>query len=256
MIYLKGFELFVFAVLCVLIYVGIEKAKRKVPYIRVFPALEHIEEAVGRAAEMGKPVHYSTGLGGLHDEWAPVTTAALAIMGEVAKACGKYAVPMRYSCVRSYLVPVAEDLIKFGYDTGGHPEMYDPDMIVYSGEEQRALMSSMMGYIMRERPAVNMLFGATKYETINFLGTGAIAGSMQFAGTPRLYYLPIMMVTCDYCLVAEEVYAAGAAITREASQLGSIKGIDYFKFLILALIIISVIVTTAGTDWFGKLIAL
>nr|MDO8135654.1 hypothetical protein [Candidatus Njordarchaeum guaymaensis] len=252
--YLKGFELFVFAALCLLVYLGIERAKRKPPEVRPFPALEHIDEAVGRAAEMGRPVHFSTGLGGLHDEWAPVTTAGLAIMGEVAKACGKYRVPMRYTTVLSYLVPIAEDLIKFGYDTAGHVELYNPDMVVYTGEEQRAMMSAMMGYIMREKPAVNMLFGATKYETINFLGTGAIAGCMQFGGTPRLYYLPVMMVTCDYCLLGEEVYAAGAAVTKEPSQLGSIKGIDHFKIFVLGWMIVSLILALAGLDWFGKLI--
>lgn len=252
--YLKGFELFVFAALCVLVYIGIIRAKRKPPEVRVFPALEHIDEAVGRAAEMGRPVHFSTGVGGLHDEWAPVTTAGLAIMGEVAKACGKYSVPMRYTTVLSYLVPIAEDLIKFGYDTAGHVELYNPDMVVYTGEEQRALMSAMMGYIMRERPAVNMLFGATKYETINFLGTGAIAGCMQFGGTPRLYYLPVMLVTCDYCLLGEEVYAAGAAVTKEPSQLGSIKGTDHFKLLVVGLMMISLALALAGSKFWEQLI--
>ncbi len=252
--HVRVFELVTFALLCLLIYLGIARAKKTKPYVRPFPALEHIDEAVGRAAEMGKSVHYCTGWGGLNDEWAPVTTAALAIMGEFAKACGKYGVPMRYSCIRSHIVPIAEDIIKFGYDTGGHPEMYTPDMVYYTSEEQRALMSAMMGYIMRERPAVNCIFGATKYETIHSVGTGAIAGSMQFAGTPRLYYLPIILCTCDYALIGEEVYAAGAVVTGEPHQLGSVRGVDFFKMIIIALIAISVILSSAGTDWFQRLI--
>jgi hypothetical protein len=215
--------------------------------------MEALDEVVGRAAEMGSSVHYSTGVGSLHDQYAPMTTAGLSILGEVAALCGKYAVPLRYTCVRSYIIPIAEDLIKAGYVSGGNPEMFDVNMVVYTGEEQRAFMSSVMGHLMRDRPATNMIFGATFWETIIQLGTGAVAGCVNLGGTPRLYYLPIVICCCDYFLIGEELYTAAAVVDKSPPQLGSVFGQDLIKLGAMILILLSVILISAGTDWFGRL---
>jgi len=251
----RYFDFVMLIVACILIYYAIDQAnKGKVPEVRSLAAIESFDEVVGRAAEMGKSVHYSTGFGGLHDEWAPTTMAGLSLLGEVATLCGKYSVPIRYTCMRSYIVPIAEDLIKAGYISGGNAEMYDPNMVVYVGEEQRAFMSSVLGYIMRERPATNMIFGATKWETITQLGVGSVAGSVNLGGTPRMYYLPIVICTCDYFLIGEELYAAAAVVDKAPPQLGSIAGQDYLKMLLMALILLAVILSSARTDWFERLI--
>lgn len=251
----RYFDFVILVVSSLLVYYGIYQAnKGKVPEVRPLAAVEAFDEVVGRAAEMGKPVHFTTGFGGLHDEWAPTTMAGLSLLGEVAAMCGKYSVPIQYTCMRAYIVPVAEDLIKSGYVSAGNAEMYSPDMVVYVGEEQRAFMSAVMGYIMRERPATNMIFGATKWETINQLGTGAVAGCVNLGGTPRLYYLPIVICCCDYFLIAEELYAAAAVVDKAPPQLGSIFGQDLIKAMLLLLILLSVILSSAGTDWFVRLI--
>lgn len=215
--------------------------------------MEALDEVVGRAAEMGSSVHYTTGIGGWHDQYAPMTTAALSILGEVARLCGKYSVPIRYTACKSYLIPVAEDLIKAGYISGGNPEMYDPDMVVYTGEEQRAFMSSVMGHLMRDRPATNMIFGATFWETIIQLGTGAVAGCVNLGGTPRLYYLPIVICCCDYFLIGEELFTAAAVVDKTPPQLGSVLGQDYIKLLAMVLILLSVIITALGQTWYDDL---
>jgi hypothetical protein len=251
----RYFDFVILVTASILVYYAIDQARKgTVPEIRSLAALDSFDEVIGRAAEMGKSVHYTTGFGGLHDEWAPTTTAGLSLLGEVASLCGKYSVPLRYTCMRSYMVPVAEDLIKAGYVSAGNAEMYNPDMVVYVGEEQRAFMSSVMGHIMRDRPATNMIFGATKWETITQLGTGAVAGCVNLGGTPRLYYLPIVICVCDYFLIGEELYAAAALVDKAPPQLGSIHGQDLFKMLLLVLIILAVLSASSGSMWFDNMI--
>ena len=251
----RKFDLMMLVAAVTLIYWAIDQAKKgNVPEVRPLAAMEALDEVVGRAAEMGRDVHYTTGIGGLHDQYAPMTTAALSILGEVAQLAGKYAVPLRYTCCKSYLIPIVEDLIKAGYVSGGNAEMYSPDMVVYVGEEQRSFMSAVMGYIMRERPATNMIFGAAFWECITQLGTGAVAGCVNLGGTPRLYYLPIVICCCDYFLIGEELYTAAAVVDKTPPQLGSVFGQDLVKMLGMALIVFSIILNTLETTWFVRMI--
>jgi hypothetical protein len=251
----KKFELILTVVCIALAYLYMKGAERRAPRYRIrkFPALEAIDEAVGRAAEMNRPVHYSTGIGGTDDQYAPMTLSGLAILGRVAEACGRAGVYLRYTTPRAYLVPVAQDILKAGYTKSGNPDMYSPDMVYYVGEYQTAFMTSVMGYILRERPAVNMIFGATLWETINQLGAGAIAGCIQLGGTPRLYYIPIMICVCDYLLIGEELYVAGAALEGTPGSIGYFRGQDLFKILLIVLFILAAAASTAGFNLIGYL---
>lgn len=250
----KRAELIILLMTIILIYFYIDRGKRgKLPRIRSFPAMEALREACARAAEMGRDVFYSTGLGGLHDQYAPMTMASLGILGEAAKLCGEVGAKLKYYAVRAYMVPIVRDLLKMGYASAGRPELYSPDEVIYVGEEQRAYMAAVMGYILRERPATVIILGATFWETINVLGTGAIAGAFQIGGTPRLYYLPVVTCVCDYYLIGEELYAASAAITKDPPQMATIEGLDIMKFIILALLVVGFILTSLGFPLIDKL---
>ncbi|NIQ06719.1 MAG: hypothetical protein GWO20_13625, partial [Candidatus Korarchaeota archaeon] len=67
-----------------LIALFVARAGKYVPKIRRIPGLEAIEEAVGRATEMGRPIAYTTGLGGIRDQWYYQTIAGLNILGYTA----------------------------------------------------------------------------------------------------------------------------------------------------------------------------
>ena len=62
--------------------------------IRPIAGFDAIPEAVGRAAEMGRPVHYTPGWAGL----VAATFAGLEVLGEVTKQCAKYNVRL-VTCV-------------------------------------------------------------------------------------------------------------------------------------------------------------
>jgi hypothetical protein len=251
----RRFELIILCLICLLMYYFIERAKRgTVPVIRPIPAIEALDEAVGRAVELGRPVHFSTGMSGLDNAFAPQTIAGLSIMKEVAKLCGEYEVPMRYTATRSYMIPIAEDIIKSSYLTCGKPEMYSPDSVVYVGESQPAFQASVVSYLTEERPATNLMFGGITAEAIQTLGAGAVAGSMQFAGTARMFYFSFILCLCDYSLIGEELFAAAAAVSGEGTQLGVIRGQDVSKFIVIALLVLGIILSTMGNGLFTEIL--
>ncbi|NLP04765.1 fibronectin type III domain-containing protein, partial [Candidatus Fermentibacteria bacterium] len=61
-------------------------------YLRPIAGIEAIDEAIGRATEMGKPILYVPGLSSIEDV---ATIASLTILGRVAKKVAEYQTPLR-----------------------------------------------------------------------------------------------------------------------------------------------------------------
>jgi hypothetical protein len=90
----------------------------------------------------------------------------------------------------------------------------------------------------REKPATNFLIGMFYAESLILAETGAMTGAVQIAGTDAVAQLPFFITACDYTLIGEELYAASAYLSREPLLLGAIKGQDYSKVIIVALILL------------------
>ena len=53
--------------------------------------------------------------------------------------------------------------------------------------------------------------------------------------------LPFFIAACDYTLIGEELYAASAYLSREPLLLGSLKGQDWMKIVLVACTFVGVI---------------
>lgn len=243
----KYLDLILFGGTCLTIYVLMRRAERGIlPKMRRIPLMDELDYIVGRAAEMGRPIHFTTGYGGLHDEWAVMCVAGLGILGKVAELCGKYRVWLQFTCFRGYLVPIGRDILKTGYEKAGNPEMYSDEMVRYYGEDQVAYIGAIINYFEIARPAVSMIFGAIQMEMNQVLAQSARYDAISLAGTPRLYYQGKMALMCDYCLLGEELYVVGASITEDPVQLACIQGEDWFKIVVMGLLVLGAILTSAG----------
>jgi hypothetical protein len=185
-------------------------------FIRRIAGLDAVEEALGRATEMGRPTLYVPGLSTIEDV---ATIASLNILGEVAKKTAKFGTPL--------IVPASV----------GRPDAFNPDSVFFLTDQQFAYAAAVDGIMLREKPATNFLIGMFWAESLILAETGAISGAVQIAGTDAVSQLPFFITACDYTLIGEELYAASAYISREPLRLGAIKGQDYNKLIILALIL-------------------
>ena len=212
-------------------------------FIRKSPGLDAVEEAVGRATEMGRPVLFIPGLQELDDI---ETIAGISILGRVAKITARYDTPLMVP-VRYPLVLVAgQEVVEQSYIEEGKADSYDEDTVRYVAGEQFAFTATVNGYMMRERPATNIYMGAFFAESLLLAETGNAAGSIQIAGTARPEQLPFFIAACDYTLMGEELYAASAYLSHEPLMLGGLKGQDLVKILIIASIIIGILLTVFG----------
>lgn len=223
----------------IILYFTYAARKGKEMFIRKIAGLQAIDDAVGRATEMGKPILYCPGIGYI-DYIA--TIASLNILGEIAKKCAEYDTKLINPHRDPIVYTVAREIIKESYSRVGRPDAFDPDSVYYVTDSQFAYAAALDGIMIRERPATNFLVGWFRAESLILAETGAATGAIQIAGTDQVSQLPFFVTACDYTLIGEELYAASAYISREALLLGAIKGEDWGKFVIGAALIAASIV--------------
>lgn len=214
----------------------ITRARRgKKLFIRKIPALNAMEEAIGRATEMGKPVLYVPGIMDIDD---PQTIASMSILSRVAEKSAEYGTPLYVPTSRSMAMSMAQQIVKEAATRVGRSEWYNADNIRYITDEQFAYVSAVDGIMVREKPATNFYLGTFYAESLILAETGHATGAIQIAGTAMPDQLPFFVAACDYTLLGEELYAASAYLSQEPVQLGSLKGQDFGKMLFIAVIII------------------
>jgi hypothetical protein len=244
--------------LAVVIFIGlvlwyIRRARRgEHLFVRRIAGLEAVDEAVGRATEMGRPVLYVPGTGRMDSIG---TVASMNILGEIAKKTAQYTTPIRVPNMDSVVYTVSREVVKNAYTAAGRPDAYDPNSAFFVVENALAYAAAVSGIMVREKPATNFLVGVFYAESLILAETGASTGAIQIAGTDQVPQLPFFVVACDYTLMGEELYAASAYLSREPLMLGALKGEDMGKvFFALFLIIGTILSLAIGWDA-GKLLS-
>jgi hypothetical protein len=139
--------------------------------------------------------------------------------------------------------------VKEGYIDAGRPDAYKEDNVYFVTDDQFSYTAATCGIMMRERPAANFFMGYYYAESLLLAETGASTGAIQIAGTDALHQLPFFITTCDYTLIGEELYAASAYLSREPMLLGSLKGQDIGKAVVMILIIVQTVLFIINADW-------
>lgn len=212
-------------------------------FIRRIPGLTAIDEAVGRATEMGRPILASVGLGGIDI----VTLQALAIISSVAQTAARYGNRVLLPIADSAILPVAEDTVREAYTSAGRPDLFHAEDVMFLTDRQFAYAAGVAGMINREQPASMFLFGTFYAEALIMAENGNRVGAIQVAGTPSTTQIPFFIAACDYVIIGDEFYAATAYLTRQPTLLGSLVGQDIVKGLLLTVLLAGVLALSLGS---------
>jgi hypothetical protein len=244
---------FIVSVLFTALVLGsIQMARSGKPlFIRRIAGLNAVDEAIGRATELGRKVIFVPGIQSVSDIQ---TVAALAILGHVARASARYGTD--HDCPnRDPLTFVsARETVRAAFLAEGRPDLFREEMVNYVTYDQFAYTAAVSGRMVREKPAANFLIGHFFAESLILAETGQSTGAIQIAGTADPSQLPFFVAACDYTLIGEELYAAGAYLSREPVLLGSIRGQDIAKALLLLFGIVGIVAATLGNNWFATVL--
>jgi hypothetical protein len=214
-------------------------------YVRRLAGVDAVDEAIGRSAELGRPVSFSTGLTNI----SPVLYAVLGVLYYVSRKVAQYKTTIIVPQYNPEVMAVVEDTLRDAYRDEGRLSFFDPNSIRFLSEEQLAFAAGYMGIVQREKIASAFLLGYFAAESLLLAEAGQQVGAMQVAGSVSPEQVPFFICTCDYTLIGEELFAASAYLTREPVQLGSLYGQDRAKMLFFVFILIGVGIATVNSIW-------
>jgi hypothetical protein len=207
-------------------------------FIRKIAGLEAVDEAVGRATEMGRKIYY---IPGTQDMDNVQTIAGVTILGRVARLTAEYEAALQVPVSRSMVMITSREVVKEAYLNAGRPDSYNENNIFYLTDDQFGYAAGIDGMVVRERPATIFYMGAFYAESLILAETGNSIGAIQIAGTAQPAQLPFFVAACDYTLIGEELFAASAYLSREPRLLGSLKGQDVGKAVVIASLLVGVV---------------
>jgi hypothetical protein len=232
----------------VLLYVMLARMGKPM-WVRPIAALQAVDEAVGRATEMGRPCLFVPGIQDVDDMG---TIAGVNVLGRIAKTVAEYGAEMEVPTARGLVMTACREAVQAAFYQAGRPDAYDADQITYITDEQFGYVAYLVGSMVRRKPAACFYMGTFFAESLLLAETGNSIGAIQIAGTRETSQLPFFVAACDYTLIGEEFFAASAYLSGQPDQLGSLKGQDLGKCILGAIIIVGCALATiaafAGAD--------
>ncbi len=219
------------------------KTGKPLPKIRRLEALDALEEGVGRATEMSKPVVYLPGLGG---PGAPELLASSALLTETARITARYHTRLSVLVHASQAYPMIQGVVRGAFAQEGQADMFRQDDIRWFSDHFHGQAAGMIGEIARVQPGAVFMLGDFGFQTLLIAEAARQTGAMTIAGS--LGSVAFLVAACDYVLIGEEMYAASAYISKEPKKIATILIQDCVKYIVTGLFIAGVLLTTFGSN--------
>ena len=222
------------------------RAGQAIPKIRRLAGLDALDEALGRATEMGRPVLYVPGGGTMANAQV---MASFSVLGYVARSAARYDTRLISITSNVQLYAVMEGIVREAYVVMGRGDSFEPAMVRFLASGWGAYTSAVIGTMKREETCANLYFGAFFAETMMLTEIGGLMGAIQVGSTAQTAQLPFFIAACDYTLIGEELFAAGAYLSTDPVPKANLVVLDYFKIATLSTLVIGVLSAAAGNNW-------
>ncbi len=230
----------------IVLYTTYHRKSRERYRMREISGLRAVEEAVGRATEMARPILYTPGWGG--DIQRPTTIASLNILSHVAEKAAQYDCKLIFPTHDPVIMTVAQEVMRESYARAGFPDRFREDSAFYVSSSQFGYAAAVEGLISRLKPASVFLLGTFEAESLILAETGNINKSIQIAGTDSTIQLAFFIVACDYVLIGEELFAASGYLSEDPSILASVRAQDILKVIVAILFVAAVLWASFDPD--------
>ncbi len=228
--------------IAIVLYTTYHKKSRDKYQMRKIGGLGAIEDAIGRATEMARPVLFTPGWGG--DIQRPTTIAALNFLSNIAAKTAQYDCQLIFPTHDPVIMTVAQEVIKESYINAGYPDRYKESDICYVSSTQFGYAAAVDGMVSRIKPASIFLLGTFEAESLILAETGNSIGAIQIAGTDSTIQLSFFIVACDFTLIGEELFAASGYLSGDRSIMASVRAQDILKIIIIVFLLVATILVT------------
>lgn len=224
--------------------------------IRKIAAFEAIPEAIGRSAELGRPVIFPGGFvaGMVRPERAASMLASLTLLGYITELACKYKVHLITTNVQPDTHVMCDAIVKEKYlKMGVPPQTAD---VRFLTNDQFAYSSAVVGIMNRENVGASFALGPWGAEALIITEGGASVGAFQIGGEgSTVMQIPSLIASCDFMLIGEEIYAAAASVSKLPEELGGLQSQSVIKVVVIFFVIAGAILVTLGNKSLLDLLA-
>ena len=253
-------EILIFAILAVFLLFFLllllnASRGRKLSPLRSLVPYQRIRGAIGRAAELGKGVHFSPGSGGLAQGAHPVETLAGLTIGEaVARQAAQSGARLVTTVNGAVAYAVADNVASRGYANVGRLADYNPDDTRFVTQGLNDSLPYLVGaadVVEHEDSELNIAVGYFGPEYLLLGETAVRSGANQIVGSSEASAIPLMLTTADpeQVLIGEEIFAGGAYLQQRASHIAALIAQDALRIILIIAIIVGVILKNLQPDW-------
>ena len=130
---INNFVIMIIISAIILFYFIVHARRNPDMFLRKIGGLDAVDEALGRATEMGKPVlfvHGLTGMGSIS------TIAATSILSRIVRKIADYDANLKVVNNDPIVMSVSQEVVKESYLEAGRPDAYNPDNVFLVASEQ------------------------------------------------------------------------------------------------------------------------
>ena len=213
--------------------------KGKLSYIRQISGVGAMEEAVGRATEMGKPILFIVGETDIQDI---VTHNCMAVLSHVTRLAARMRTRLVVLMSVPNVYPLAEATVRQAYMSEGAPELFNGiEQVRFLSSDGVVFAAGVSRFVEEERPGCVIFFGGFSFTALLLAEPGARLGILQIAGDPSLFQMPFFVCTCDHTIIGEEYFAAGAYVSPDPRMRNSLLSQDLIKAVFVGIILAALV---------------
>jgi hypothetical protein len=236
--------LFLTLFLPVLYLSGRRAQKGDFPDLRPISAFDTLQGVTARAIETGRAVHISLGLGGITGDTTADSLAGLSTLEYLADQSAAAGVPPIVTIADATLLPVAQGALRRPYGTDQEEASRAARHARWIAPEAGAYTAGVMGVLGVEAIDANVMIGYFGDEYLLMGEAAARRDVTQVGGTSDPNVLPFVFATADEALIGEEIYAAGAYLTRKPWHIGSLVAQDFMRWAIVLVVVALIVINT------------
>lgn len=244
--------LFIILLTALLSYLSEYAKTHNIP-LRKLASFDALGEAVGRCAETGKPLVVHCGQRNLDHPEVAVTLSALEILSYVAKRCAETGVRIIVPTLLHTAYPVQIERVREAYMEAGVPDAFDENDVMFLSPHHQVYATSVISLFEREDVGANIMVGRWSGISMAVAESSARLGIFGVGGTDQTSNMPFFIPTMDYAIIGEEMYALGAYVGNEPSDVANIVTKDIMKLLVIGGILVGVLLSFAGISFSGLL---
>jgi hypothetical protein len=219
-------------------------SRSKVFPLRSIPTFQTLRGLLGRVAESGRLVHFSLGSAALGGDQTAAISAGLTALHYMADQGASFGFSPIVTVADPMLMLVAQDIMYRAYQRAGLTERYQPTMVQMIAPDPTAYAVGAQDTINQEAVSANVMLGPFGDEYLLLGEAGAQRSIVQLVGSNVVQTQPFMLATSDRVLVGEELFAAGAYLSRRPEHVASLQVQDVLRVLIVVAILVGVLIKT------------